>query len=78
MSTKNIVPITGRDFSLEQGLAVQTFDIQKWAKVLTPAAQQRLQAQAIYQNKLLPSDACGYDIWRGQDIDEYIQNTLCK
>ena len=65
-------------FTVEAGLTLQTQHIEQWNKCLTPEAQQRLQAHAVYQNEMMPKDATGYDVWRGQHITDYVVEVLCK
>jgi hypothetical protein len=63
-----------KPFTLEAGLWVQQENLEFWASVLKPAVFTVL-AEAVFEenNKLRP-DADGYDVWRGQSLNEFVLN----
>lgn len=63
-----------RQFSYADGLAIQQQDLERWKRVLTPTAFERLRLwTAAETGKVNPSpfDA-GYSVPRGQDITDFI------
>jgi hypothetical protein len=66
-------------FSLSEGLEVQRRQLEQWQRILTPAAFQLLHEESVKQNSvpnLDPASADGYDVWRGVDISNYVNNEL--
>lgn len=68
--------ITGKNFTVADGLNVQTQQVQQWAKVLKPEVVQQLNDWLAQRNANLPPDACGFDVTRGTDMDQFIQNMI--
>ena len=60
------------NFPLAAGLEVQTTDVERWSQVLNTETLAALQSHVTLQNASLPSDACGYDVFRGADIEQYV------
>lgn len=64
-------------FTVEDGLAVQRADLQRWKSKLAHSAYQMVLDEAIRRNSELRDDTTGktgYDVWRGGMITEYILN----
>lgn len=67
-------PLFGREFSLAEGLNIQDKQFKQWSTKLKPEVAERLHREIIEQNRTLPSDACGYDVWRGTEMDAFLYN----
>lgn len=61
-------------FPVEAGLEIQTSDIERWSKVLHPSVVAGLHDEAARHNAELRTldDPCGYDVWRGEDINQFV------
>lgn len=59
------------ELSVEQGIEIQTFHLEKWKTVLKEEVFQDLKTWATSTNNEAKT---GYDIRRGNDLDNYIGN----
>jgi len=57
------------DFSPQEGLAIQTTDLTRWASVLTPEAFLKVFQEATQDNAKATT---GYDICRGDSITQIV------
>jgi hypothetical protein len=64
------------NFPLEKGLAIQQEQLLKWQKVLKPEAFERLLKYCNKVNSELPTDSKGFNVFRGTDLDMFVQNNL--
>lgn len=67
---------TKTNFSVQDGIRTQQEYLNRWKQILQTSAYQKLAGQCLHKNKLLPSTATGYDVFRGQDLDTYITNEI--
>jgi hypothetical protein len=65
-------------FTVAEGLQFQAKDLAHWALRLNGAYIAAVAAEAVRQNADLPTDADGYDVWRGNDLSNFIANTHLK
>lgn len=61
-------------FDLVAGLLVQTEALSRWNQLLQPHVMNAVLREAMSQNAQLNANSDGYAVWRGQSIDEFIQN----
>lgn len=66
------MPIGTKGFTVADGMKYQKICMIKWQKILKPDIFEQLQQECIRQNTSLPSDATGYDVWRGDDITRHV------
>lgn len=63
------------DFTLAQGLAVQQEQLAIWQTILKPKVFQLLHNHIIFLNQRLQENYnTGYDVFRGVDISNWIEN----
>ena len=70
---KNTPQFKKPTFSIEEGIACQTYDLRLWKSVLTEDSYNRLEVIAKENNHTATS---GYDICRGQSLYEIICNKI--
>lgn len=63
-----------KGMALQEGLSIQSNQIICISHVIKPEAGKLLRERAAYENERLPSDATGYDVWRGVKIEGFIFN----
>jgi len=65
-------------FTVHDGILIQKEHLLKWKKVLTPEAYNMLQMKCEAENVAVSRNyfADGTDVFRGQDLTEYIQNII--
>lgn len=63
-------------FTVQDGIDIQTANLAFWRAVLNDEAYNLLKMKCEAENAALPPDATGYDVFRGQDLDNYLQNTI--
>jgi hypothetical protein len=64
------------NFSREDGLIIQNRQSHHYAEILRKEAWQMLDEEIQRQNRLLPGNADGNDVWRGIDMDNYVVNDI--
>lgn len=64
-----------KNYTVEDGIAVQTENLRQWQGVLKPEVFERIKALATENNH---TAATGYDICRGSDISDLVQNERIK
>lgn len=69
---------TKYNFTVEDGIRTQQQYLAQWKKVLQPWAYARLAAHCDYMNRHLPSHADGFMVFRGQNLDMYLQNEIMR
>jgi hypothetical protein len=62
------------DFTIQDGLAVQTEHLLRWQKLLKPEVYKKVYEKAQQMNTYLRESNSGYSVWRGTFIDNYILN----
>lgn len=75
-------PDGGKDFTFDNGLDVQYKQLLGWKNILKESMFERLQAQIDKENEstrcaIVPTDFNnGYEVFRGNDIDNWVANNL--
>jgi len=59
--------------SKREGLIIQTANLEAWHKVLKPEIFELLITKANRENDRLKRGQTGYDVWRGQAIDDWVK-----
>jgi len=62
------------EFTIGHGLAFQGRDLAKWKPRLSAAAYDALAAECTRRNAELVSPDNGYNVWRGQNLTEFLSN----
>ena len=60
------------NFSLTEASIIQCRQLIHWSKILKPAAWLMLEAECIRHNSLLTAFSDGNDVWRGVEMDNYV------
>lgn len=63
-------------YTVHEGIQTQQNYLKQWKKILQTWAYRELAAYCQYKNSLLPSDADGYQVFKGQELDIYIHNNI--
>ena len=61
-------------FTLEEGLLVQFNHLAIWKRKLNKKCFDALAAECLAQNKLLSDKDSGFQVFRGQSLDNFIAN----
>lgn len=62
--------------TLQEGLAIQKSQVEQWVKILKPYYSDMLQKRIIELNSELSESATGFDIARGNEVDQIVHNFL--
>ena len=65
-------------FTLAEGLLVQVNHFGRWSEVFNERATKALLAEVLRQNEKLIGEVDGYDVWRGQDMTNYVINNTIR
>jgi len=63
-----------KNYTINDGLKVQSENIVSWANVLNEKALRLLREKVDEENKKLTANSSGYDVFRGSDITNFIEN----
>lgn len=67
---------TNNTFAISDGIRFQREDMLRWKSILKVSKFNRLCKWIIEQNNKLSYEHTGYDVTRGTEIDNWIQNNL--
>jgi hypothetical protein len=65
--------VMNSEFKVEDGIRIQSYQLDRWKTVLIPEAYNMLLEYATRNNHTAVS---GYDICRGTELDNYIHNYM--
>lgn len=63
-------------FTVAEGIKFQSRDLLKWKMVLSSTAYARLEQHAQKENDKLTDVNSGYDVFRGQDLDNFMYRLM--
>lgn len=63
---------TDLEFTVADGLKVQSEHLARWAKLLKPEIYAKVAEEAARQNQRRMDS--GLDVWRGTDINQFVMN----
>lgn len=66
--------------NINEAIHIQATQLYRWKSVLKPEIALKLEAKCVAMNMtvLTQAEPNPYDVFRGQDLDMYIHNTLMK
>lgn len=67
---------TKQTFTVQDGIETQQAYLAKWKKILNTEAYTKLAARCQYENTKLGTESTGFNVFRGTDLDQYIQNHI--
>lgn len=62
------------EFTIQDAMAIQVIDLALWETKLNPETMARVRREAGRQNKRIDSQTRPDDVWRGDNITEFILN----
>ena len=73
--TTNIFIMSDQEFTLEQGLEIQSSQLKEWQKIMKPEIYNKLRVYIETSNNTAKT---GNDVLRGYSIQNWISNNLMK
>ena len=65
-------------FTVKEGIAYQSHDLRQWKTVLNKTAYLRLVSHIKDKNSRLTDKDTGYDVFRGQDLLEFVIKLMAE